>query len=120
MGINRLRLFLFLTLLLVLCAATANADPVTVTFNQAQTGSSGFVTSYTEQGFNFTGNIFLVGPTLNGNVFLENDSRHETRPNTIRIDFGGGAFDFHSADLFYSVGANVTGSGSNFFRGSNG
>lgn len=109
----------WLFLLLMLFTVPAYADPVTVTFNPV-VGGSGFVTSYTEQGFNFTGNMFIVGPTLSGNIFLENDSRHETRPNTIRIDFGGGAFDFHRADLFYSFGTNVTGGGSNFFRGSNG
>jgi hypothetical protein len=110
MRIKPSRLFLLPALLLVLLAAPAYADPVTLTFN---TTPSGFYTSYTEQGFNFSGNMVLFGD-------LENNSSQASRPNTIRIDFGGGTFDFLGADLLSSFGTNPTLGAANFFLGSNG
>ncbi|HJQ34386.1 MAG TPA: PEP-CTERM sorting domain-containing protein [Pyrinomonadaceae bacterium] len=111
MRIQPLRLFLLPALLLVLLAVPAYADPVTITFTPP--GPTGFYTSYTEQGFNFSGNMFIFsyGP---GNFDLENNSSQATRPNTIRINFGGGTFDFLGADLLLTYGQ------SNVFRASNG
>ena len=111
MRIRTSRLFLLPALLLVLLAAPAYADPVTLTFDQP--GSSGFHTSYTEQGFNFSGKMILFGD-------LENNSSQAATPNTIRIDFGGGTFDFLGADLLFSLGTNPTLGAANFFLGSNG
>jgi hypothetical protein len=110
MRIRPLHLFLLPALLLVMLAAPAYADPVTLTFN---TGPSGFYTSYTEQGFNVSGNMFIFGD-------LENNSSQASRPNTIRIDFGGGTFDFLGADLLFSYGTNPSIGAANFFLGSNG
>ena len=109
-----LRLLMLTTLLLALSAVTAYADAVTVTFNPS--AGSGRYTPYTEQGFNFCCNV-AVGmfpqPGAPSNYILENNSNHITLPNTIRIDYGGGAFDFLGADFLFSFGGNV-------LRGSNG
>ena len=95
----------WLFLLLLIFTAPVYADPVVVTFQN--TGGQEYFTPYTEQGINFCCNVRILGATLDSN------SSHETRPVTIRIDYGGGTFDFLGADLLFNYGTNV-------FRSSNG
>lgn len=104
----------WLFLLLMLFTVPAYADPVVITFQDP--GGQEYFTPYTEQGFNFCCNVritrfhLLSEPT---NYIIENYSSHITRPNTFRIDYGGGTFDFLGADLRFTYGGNV-------FRASNG
>jgi hypothetical protein len=110
MRIKPCRLFL----LLILLAVPAYADPVTITFNPGP--NQEYFTPYTEQGFNFCCNVRLTRfhlPSEPTNYIIENYSSHSTLPNTIRIDYGGGTFDFLGADLRFNYGTNV-------FRASNG
>lgn len=92
-------------LLVLLFAATAHADEVVVTFDNAPPG---VLSTYTESGFTFSGG-FLISAD-----HIVNNSNHVTQPHTIRIDFGGAAFDFLSADNVFAT------AGSSIFRGSNG
>ena len=103
-----------LFLLVLLLTTTAYADEVVVTFDNAlpSTGSV-IVSSYTESGFTFSGGFRLVRTTT-GAGDIESNSNHITQPHTIRIDFGGAAFDFLSAQNVFST------AGTSLFRGSNG
>ncbi len=104
----------WLFLLLMLFTVPAYADPVTVIFNSV--GSSEPVSSYTEQGFNFTDGMYIRSFNLPGmptSYIIENNSSHITAPHPIRIEFTGGTFDFLGADQLFSIGGNT-------FRASNG
>lgn len=102
-----------LFLLIFLLAAPAYADEVVITFSPIPSGS-GPITSYTESGFTFSGNMYLTHNPTNGNSFIENNSYHITRPQTVYINWmGGGTFDFLGVDYVFGGGRSV-------FRGSNG
>ena len=102
--------FALVVLFVVLLAAPAYADPVVINFDGA-TPSNSF-TGYSEAGFNFCCNV-RVQSLLGGNLYLETNSNHITRPTTNTITYGGGTFDFLGADMLFSYGTDV-------FRASNG